>query len=68
MPSSVNLAVYDAAGRKVRVLADRRFDAGEGRVVWDGRDDGGKPLSSGIYFVRMVSSGETDARKVVLLK
>ncbi len=68
VPSTVNLAVYDAAGRKVRLLADRRFDAGEGRVVWDGRDDGGAPLSSGIYFVRMVSSGETDTRKVVLLK
>jgi hypothetical protein len=52
-PTDVSLAVYDVRGRLVRVLLDERvLPAGEHRVNWDARDDGGHDVSSGVYFYR----------------
>jgi hypothetical protein len=48
----VQVHVYDVAGRKVRMLADRVFPAGEQTLVWDGTDDGGRKVARGVYFVR----------------
>jgi hypothetical protein len=61
----VQLQVYDVAGRKVRLLADRVFPAGEQTLVWDGTDDGGRKVSRGVYFVR--SSTQKDAGRIVVL-
>src|SRR5258706_2431245 len=65
----VRVRIYDIAGRQVRVLADRAFDAGEHDLRWDGSDDAGVRLSNGIYFARATyaSSGFTDAKRVVVL-
>jgi len=64
----VRLELYDAIGRPVRtLLADYRH-AGEHSVVWDGRDDAGRAVASGVYVVRMVASGFVTARKVTLLR
>jgi len=49
--------VYDLAGRRVRTLVDRRLDAAVHTVRWDGRDDAGHDLPSGVYFYR-VEAGE----------
>ena len=64
----VRIAVYDAAGRGVAVIADRRFQAGYSEVVWDGRNENGKALASGIYFARMTVKDFTVAKKLVLLR
>ncbi|MCC6652306.1 MAG: carbohydrate-binding protein [Candidatus Eisenbacteria bacterium] len=64
----VRLAVYDACGRQVRVLADRRMQAGTHMAAWDGRDDGGKRLASGVYFVRFEAAGMAQVGKLVLFK
>jgi hypothetical protein len=66
--SRVRLRVYDAAGRLVRVLADRPYAAGRHRVVWDGRDIKGRPAASGVYFPRLDAGGESQAVKVLLVK
>jgi hypothetical protein len=49
----VNLAVYNSLGQKVRILADGPRSAGMHTVMWDGRDDAGRAVSSGVYFARM---------------
>jgi endoglucanase Acf2 len=64
----VRLAVYDARGRQVRVLADGRLPAGAHTVAWDGRDDGGRSLASGVYFLRFEAAGAARVGKLVLLR
>ncbi len=66
--SSLQVAVYDLAGRLVRVLADGAPDAYSGRLVWDGADERGRRVASGVYFIRATNSGETVGRKLVVLR
>jgi len=61
----VQVHVFDVAGRKVRLLADRVFPAGEQTLVWDGTDDGGRKVPRGVYFVK--SSTQKDAGRIVVL-
>jgi hypothetical protein len=65
----VTIAIYDARGARVAVLAERvAREAGAYRVEWDGRSDNGLAASSGVYFVRIVHGDATQNRKMVLLK
>lgn len=64
----MRLAVFDASGRQVRVLADKRLAAGKHVAAWDGRDDGGKLLASGVYFLRFEAAGASQVGKLVLFK
>jgi len=66
----VNVCIYDVGGRLVRTLVDREFPAGEHDLQWDGADDQGQRLRTGIYFtrVRYVRSGFTGAKKITMLK
>ena len=66
--ASVRLAVYDVSGRRIALLADGRFGAGEHETVWNGRTDEGKRVSPGIYLVHMTTGGFSAARKAVVLK
>jgi subtilisin-like proprotein convertase family protein len=66
--AKVSLVVYNVAGRQVRTLVDGEVDAGYHVAVWDGRDDHGVEVSSGVYFCRMVAEGFDDSTKMVLLK
>lgn len=54
---NIRLAVYDVAGRLVRVLAEGERAAGSYEVAWDGRDAGGRGLASGNYFARLETGG-----------
>ena len=63
------LRVYSPGGALVRTLVSRVHDAGEvRRVEWDGTDDRGRRVASGIYFYRLENAGEVRTRKMVLLK
>lgn len=67
-PGSVELAVYAATGQRVRTLVSRIMSGGTHEVVWDGRDDSGRPVSSGVYITRLVSGLSSSARKLLLMK
>ncbi|MBN2170079.1 MAG: T9SS type A sorting domain-containing protein [Candidatus Krumholzibacteriota bacterium] len=62
------LAVYDVRGRRVRTLFQGELVAGTHEATWDGRDDGGRALASGIYFARVTAQGRSLTRKLTLLK
>jgi len=64
----VIVRIYDAAGRFVRTLVDEDKTAGPHSTAWDGVDDTGRAVSSGVYFVRLESGGAVETRKIVLLK
>ena len=64
----VDLAVYDMAGRRVSTLVAAHQLPAHYRVGWDGRDDQGRAVASGVYFYRLSADGQTLARRLVLLK
>jgi len=64
----VTLAVYNILGRKVRVLVDDYQSAGYKSVKWDGKDNQGRDLASGIYFYRIEAEDFVQTKKMVLMK
>lgn len=63
------LTLHDLAGRRVRTLVAGDWPAGEHQVVWDGTDDGGAALPSGVYLARLVGAGgAVVSRKLTLLR
>lgn len=64
----VRIAIYDARGSLVRILVDQAMPAGTHHVAWNGIDETGHTVGSGIYFVRMIAGTTAQARKIVLLK
>jgi hypothetical protein len=62
------LAIYNANGQQVRVLVDGHRQQGRQTVSWDGRNDAGRPVSSGIYFYRLRTVSFESVRKMVLLR
>ena len=63
-----SLAVYDVQGRLVRRLVTDSLEAGTHTAVWDGSDDSGRPVGSGVYFARLVAGGQVVQHKMVMLK
>ncbi|MCG2759714.1 MAG: C10 family peptidase [Candidatus Delongbacteria bacterium] len=63
-----NLTVYDMNGRTVRTLIDGFNKAGKYDIVWDGKDDMGKALASGIYYYRLSSEKFSTVKKAVMIK
>jgi hypothetical protein len=66
--AAIHLGVYDISGKLVRVLVDQSMPAGTHSAQWDGRDNGGQLVASGIYFYRLTVGKRSLARKAVLLK
>ncbi len=67
--TKVTLAIYDVAGRRVRALiSDEMTGAGLHKVDWNGKDDAGRKLASGVYFASFRAEGQVEARKLILLR
>ena len=62
------LRVYDVSGKLVRTLVNREHQVGPYETRWDGRDDRGLAVASGVYFYRLESGRYTQTRRMVLLK
>jgi hypothetical protein len=67
-PAEAALRVFDVRGRLVATLLSGRLDPGYHDVRWDGRDDRGAAVSSGIYFYRAEIGGIVLTRRMALLK
>ncbi len=66
--ADVQLAIYDVSGRRVRTLVSGRQSEGEKSANWDGRDDAGAAVATGVYFYRATIGSFASTRKMVLLK
>ena len=64
----VSLQIFDQAGRLVRHLVQESMDAGPHAVQWNGRDDSGQSVASGVYQYRLRAGNEVISRRMVLLK
>ena len=67
-PDNVSLAVYDISGGQVCTLEECFLDEGKHTAVWDGRDNHGRRVASGIYFYRLKAGKQVLIRKMVLLR
>jgi hypothetical protein len=63
----VSLSIYDVRGRRVKTVRIKT-GPGDASFLWDGRDDRGRAVSSGIYFYRVEASGASATRKLVILR
>ena len=66
--SKINLSIFNIKGEKVRTLVDVQLRAAYHTVDWNGKDESGKPVASGLYFYRMKTSDYQNMRKMILLK
>jgi subtilisin family serine protease len=67
-PGRVTLSIFNVAGQLVRTLANEIKQAGGHEVTWDGRDERGQSVASGVYFYRLRFEGQTQTRKMLLLR
>jgi hypothetical protein len=63
----IQIHVIDIRGQRVTTLIDQRFTNGTYQVFWNGHNQTGKEVSSGVYFIQMVVDGQTQVRKHVLI-
>jgi hypothetical protein len=66
--AEVDLAIYDVVGRRVKQLAKGFQTPGVKTAVWDGRDDSGQQVATGVYFCRLRAGSFTSIRKMAFLK
>ncbi len=64
----VQLRIYDRLGREVRTLADQTLEAGSHLLRWDGRDNAGRNVASGVYFYELITPARKLSRKMVLMR
>jgi hypothetical protein len=67
-PTHTTLRIYNVLGGEVRTLLDEQRGAGNYQVVWDGKDDRGREVASGIYFYRLKAGKFTEAKRMLFLK
>jgi hypothetical protein len=67
-PARVELQIYDLAGRLVRTLQAGDETAGRHELSWQGRDEAGRPVATGVYLYRLRAGNEVETRRMVLTK
>jgi len=67
-PVRTTLKIYNIRGQLVRILVDEEKFPGNYKVIWDGKDNSGKEVASGIYFYQLKTPDFTSSKKMVLIK
>ena len=69
---AVQLTIYDLLGRRIREVIDRQYNQGQHTVTWDGMDEAGKRVASGLYLIRMSARSATQnvvqSQKIVIVR
>lgn len=67
-PSEVSISIYNVRGQLVRNFAPAEFEPGNWSIAWNGKDNGGRGVSSGIYHIRMTAGKKSFTTKALLMK
>jgi flagellar hook assembly protein FlgD len=67
-PHHVTLKIYNLLGQEVQTLVDEVQETGYYTVTWDGRDQAGNEVSSGVYFYRIRTDGFEKTMKMLVMK
>ena len=67
--ADINISIFNIKGQKIKTLANNEFTKGSHSIVWNGKDEFGKSVSSGIFYYKLKVNGKTEAvKKCLLLK
>ena len=66
--SKVNISIYNVLGQEIKILVNGVKEYGYHTITWNGKDDLGREMASGVYFARITSHGFTKTRKMLLVK
>ena len=64
----VTLEIYNILGQKINTLVEGNLDAGHHSVVWNGKNDAGINVSSGVYFYKLTAANYSKSRQMTLIK
>ncbi|MGB2696542.1 MAG: T9SS type A sorting domain-containing protein [Candidatus Zixiibacteriota bacterium] len=64
----VNLTIYNVLGRKIKVLVNNFQTKGIKSITWDGKDQKGRMVATGIYFYRLETTDYAESKKMLLIK
>ena len=64
----VQIYIYNILGQRVRILIDEEMRAGHHRLIWDGCNDYGTIVTTGLYFVRLKAESKTAVKKMMIIK
>jgi flagellar hook assembly protein FlgD len=67
-PTAVSINIYDAVGKFVKNIENSEKGAGYHSTIWNGKDEKGSPVSSGVYFYRLQTDMYVETRQMLLLK
>ena len=65
---NTDLTIYNLKGQKVKTLINEKLPAGNHQIVWGGKDENSKPVSSGVYFYKMKAGEYTFTNKMTLIQ
>jgi len=65
---NVELIVFNLKGKKVKILVNEKLDYGNHTIIWNGKDDNNKAVSSGIYFYKLKTDNNEETKKMILMK
>ncbi len=68
LDKNVNITIYNIKGQKVKTVANDVFARGNNTVVWNGDDDNGKKVATGLYFIKIKSGKMATTKKIMLMK
>ena len=66
--SNINITIYNIRGQRVKTLVNDHLPAGRHSVVWNGTDDNGRTVGSGVYLYRMTAGEYSETRRMLLMK
>jgi len=64
----VSAGIYDVAGRRIRSLLEGEMNPGRYQITWDGRNDAGARVASGMYFFELRTAGRTYTKPLLLTR
>jgi len=67
-PDFVSIEIFNTKGQKIRKLLEKHYGAGHYNIAWDGCDEQGRAVSSGVYFYKMQTAQKSQSRKMLMLK
>jgi len=65
---NVSIKIFNIKGQEVKKVVDQNYQPGKFKVVWEGNNNAGKPVSAGVYFYRIEAGGKSITHKMLLLK
>lgn len=64
----IDLKVYNLNGSEIKVIADKMYNAGKYHLLWDGKDENGNQVSSGVYYYVLTIDNQIESKKMIYLK